>query len=161
MATRSAHGDYGLQLLRTLIDPTLDQERMPSQASSVTSCFKTTGRTGPLAEPCFTQLAVYAEPSDWGVAARVKDISMSWWASKLVQEYLDEQVASHTARVENKTKPSALEKRHPVLKVAQCRNRLAFYTICNAMFSSPAEAAACRDSINTQTNAGATPLTSC
>jgi hypothetical protein len=161
LATRSAHGDYGLQLLRTLIDPTLDQERMPSQASSVTSCFKTTGRTGPLAEPCFTQLAVYAEPSDWGVAARVKDISMSWWASKLVQEYLDEQVASHTARVENKIKPSALEKRHPVLKVAQCRNRLAFYTICNAMFSSPAEAAACRDSINTQTNAGATPLTSC
>jgi hypothetical protein len=161
LATRSSHGDYGLQLLRTLTDPTLDQERMPSQASSQTSCFTTTGQTSAPTEPCFAQLAVYGEPSGWGVAARAKDISMSWWASKLVQEYLDEQVASHAARVDDKAKPSTLEKRHPVLKVAQCRNRLAFYTICGAMFSSAQEARACRNSVNNQTNAGAAPATSC
>jgi hypothetical protein len=158
LATRSAHGDYGVQTLRRLIDPAVNDGNLRPQTAT---CFNADGGSEKRAEPCFAQLAVYPEiegdgtpaqkTTSGGVAGRVRDISMSWWASKLVQEYLDEQIISH----EN-TSTDSTQKRQSTnkdIEFAECRNRQAYYTICRAMFPSETNGAReCIRSIDAQTN---------
>jgi hypothetical protein len=156
LSARSAHGEYGLELLRKLIDPAIDDGDLDPAGAAKGSCFQSAASPGAASEPCYAHLAVYAPPptQSGGVAGRVADISMSWWASKLVQEYLDEQIMIHPRK---EGAPAAVE-------TAQCLNRRALYAICRAMAGKELDPAACDSAMNFHTHAtdvGAKPQTTC
>jgi hypothetical protein len=107
LATRSGHGSTALQLLRGIIDPVVYQRRPIGEkkdtqdtvgATQDLTCFglassredaeKNQSVTRP--EPCFAHLGVFSQIT-W--AGTVKDVSMSWWLSKPVQSYIDDQFA--------------------------------------------------------------------
>jgi hypothetical protein len=123
---RSGHGSTALKLLRELIDPHVYQKEIcggdPTEeaAKAATkpadqppaSCYDLAATTGDTAaaqaprEPCFAHLGVYPQETEAGT---VKDISMSWWLSKPVQDYLDSQLKKPWIKSKNQENLIALE----------------------------------------------------
>ncbi|HEV3043170.1 MAG TPA: hypothetical protein VGY52_04825 [Roseiarcus sp.] len=150
LSARSAHGEYGVALLRKLIDPAVDEANLNPAGAAKASCFQSAVGA---AEPCYAHLAVYAPPAkkSRGVASRVGEISMSWWASKLVQEYLDEQILIHPRN--GGAPPHAV-------RTAQCLNRRALHAICRAMAGADLDQGTCETEVDRQIQAaGALPAT--
>jgi hypothetical protein len=138
VSTRSAHGSYGVMLLRKFIDPVLGDSRLADVAPSTgQDCLADTVRDLSVSEPCFVNIAVYA-PSGAGIAGKVKDVSMSWWLSKPVQEYLDAQIQNKNRSIREQQEVGA----------GQMANGAALRSICRALWPSGAYARACIDNIN-------------
>lgn len=106
LAARSGHGSTAVSMLRGLLDPAIfarppgkgGDGAMAVQASRAAdpfdpSCFGLAARGGDRqwTEPCFAHIAVRGQDSGDG---KVKAVSMSWWLSKPVQQYLDAVVTS-------------------------------------------------------------------
>jgi hypothetical protein len=117
---RSGHGSTALKLLRELIDPEVYQKepcegeqkatQVPADTPTGLSCYDlfngNAGAGESLGEPCFAHLGVYPQATDAGI---VKDISMSWWLSKPVQNYLDSQLRKPWEPSKNEKNLKALE----------------------------------------------------
>jgi hypothetical protein len=100
LAVRSGHGSTALKLLRGLVDPRIYQskscseeaaagaqrQQKPNSEANMTCYSEDDGL-----EPCYAHVAVFPQDSE---AGSVKDVSMSWWLSKPVQNYLDAQLAA-------------------------------------------------------------------
>jgi hypothetical protein len=103
LATRSGHGSTLLKLLRGQVDPQVYQTKRCSADRKLDSpgglptvqnrsCYGPAGSSdssGPITEPCFAHIAVFPQKEESGM---VKDVSLSWWLSKPVQNYLDAQL---------------------------------------------------------------------
>ncbi|MET0605131.1 MAG: hypothetical protein ABWZ80_01630, partial [Beijerinckiaceae bacterium] len=101
-ATRSARGSTAVRKLRELLDARVNsdsdhehcKECAPEDLRNVAQAVRApTCRAGDLprranAETCFAHISVPGEDGRVGV----KEVSMSWWLSKPVQEFLDDQL---------------------------------------------------------------------
>ena len=89
LAASSARGDLSMEQLRRAVDPI---GAPPAEGDH--SCL---GAPRSDAPPCFAMIAVHepnlgADESADKINARVSGVSMSWWLSKPVQQYLDNQL---------------------------------------------------------------------
>ena len=117
LAVRSGHGSTALKLLRGLVDPRIYQSKVcleeaepgeqqqqqqqrqqkpPKQQSAANAtCYSEDDGL----EPCYAHVAVFPQQKEEAGSGKkesgsVKDVSMSWWLSKPVQNYLDAQLAA-------------------------------------------------------------------
>jgi hypothetical protein len=102
IATRSARGSTAIRKLRELLDSRVnsdsdsdwcpgcppDEARIVAQTVRAPTCRSIDLPRRANAESCFAHISVPGEGGPVGV----KEVSMSWWLSKPVQEYLDDQL---------------------------------------------------------------------
>lgn len=143
IATSTARGEVSLAELRRLANTPL--EGAPgSRPNADPSCASITNGDP---EPCFARIAVY-EPSiadkDAGanIKARVQQISMSWWLSNPVRQYLDDQIRYLPYR-----NPGAKEE-EALVGGGQRANARAFQKICLAMASTVDQGLDCMSGLN-------------
>jgi hypothetical protein len=140
IAARSAHGEYGVRLTRRLLDPDIDDggDLASADAGETAHCFV---RDQPIVEPCYAHVAVFPQSSGGSMGGAVKDVSMSWWVSKTVQEYLDEQVQA----------PPDVAVRPLAATAGQKANRAALYKVCAALRSGGRPVDWCKRSVDETT----------
>lgn len=104
LATRSGHGSTAVSMVRSLVDPAIwARETAGGGAAAQASqskraadrfdptCFGLAARDGLNAsEPCFAHIAIRGQAGGDG---KVKAVSMSWWLSKPVQQFINATVA--------------------------------------------------------------------
>jgi hypothetical protein len=140
MSTSSAHGELSLADVRRVLEAANATQDAANQ-----DCVTIGARDAQGFEPCFANIAVYAPP-DTGIAAKVKAISMSWWLSKPVQEFLDEQIERKPD-----TQPASPDEQRLVTP-GQIANAAALRKICGVLWPVKPDAAACVDNIDRLTN---------
>jgi hypothetical protein len=105
LATRSGHGSTAVKLLRGQLDPDVyqrksckqdvgkptDQDPGRNAAISDSTCYSPPDKRSDSTriEPCFAHVALRREGDK-----SFKNVSMSWWLSKPVQKYLDDQFSN-------------------------------------------------------------------